>query len=261
MYVDIKEVVKKTYSDAANKKSGCGCGPGCCSPQSEMVLVEDYDVIQGYKPIADLGLGCGIPSQFLNIKEGDTVLDLGSGAGNDAFIAAQLVGPKGKVIGIDMTSAMIRLADKNKRILGLNQVEFIEGDIEDLPLQDSSVDIAMSNCVINLAPDKNRVFVELYRVLKRGGRFSISDIVLESDLPKQLVNSLEMYVGCIAGASTKRDYMKSIEQAGFRNISVVVERQIALPDSLLQNHLDNDELVEYRRKKRGILSVTICAEK
>ena len=215
MSEEIKEVVKRTYTEALTNDSGC-CGPACCTPAQDVAFNEDYSNLKGYDQDADYALGCGIPTEFAKIKEGDTVLDLGSGAGNDVFVARSIVGEKGKVVGVDMTEAMIAKANENKQKLGYQNIEFLLGDIEALPLNDHLIDVAISNCVMNLVPDKNLAYKEVYRVLKPGGHFSISDIVLSGNLPESIKDVAEMYAGCVSGALIKEDYIAAIKSAGFK---------------------------------------------
>ena len=260
MSEEIKEVVKKTYTEAVKNDSGC-CGPSCCSPEQDVAFNESYSNIEGYEQDADYALGCGIPTEFAKIKTGDTVLDLGSGAGNDAFVARSIVGENGKVVGVDMTEAMIAKANENKHKLGYQNVEFLLGDIEALPLNDATIDVAISNCVMNLVPDKNKAYNEVYRVLKPGGHFSISDIVLSGDLPQSIRDVAEMYAGCVSGALLKEDYIAAIKNAGFRNIAIVKERKLDLSDELLLQYVTPDALAEFRKMDGAIYSITVYAEK
>ena len=204
----VKDMVRQKYSEIAlqdkeTNESSC-CGSGCCSTDANNIMTEDYNTLEGYNPEADLGLGCGLPTQFAKIKKSDVVIDLGSGAGNDAFIARHETGETGKVIGIDFTPAMIERARQNAEVRGLNNVEFRQGDIEKMPVTANTADVIVSNCVLNLVPDKDGVFKEIFRVLKPGGHFSISDIVLEGELPKQIKEAAEMYAGCVSGAIQKQ---------------------------------------------------------
>ena len=199
----IKEIVKNKYSEIAVASQDCGCS--CCGTGAPVtidysIMSDDYAKIDGYVPDADLGLGCGLPTEHADIKEGDTVLDLGSGAGNDVFIARRLVGTKGKVIGLDFTDEMIKKARKNADKMKYNNVEFRKGDIEDMPVNDETVDVIVSNCVLNLVPDKEKAFFEMYRVLKTGGHFCVSDIVLNGELPEGILEAAALYTGCVAGA-------------------------------------------------------------
>ena len=261
MFEDAKEIIKKTYTNAVTNNTGCGCGPSCCSPSQDVGFNESYSGIEGYAKESDYGLGCGIPTEFAKINKGDTVLDLGSGAGNDVFVARNIVGDTGHVIGVDMTEAMIAKANENKQKLGYENIEFILGDIESLPVRDNTVDVAVSNCVMNLVPDKSLAYSEVYRVLKPEGHFSISDIVLSGDLPKGILNAAEMYAGCISGALNKSDYLQAIKNAGFNNVQVVKERQIQLPDELLLQHISTEELDVYRNSKSAVLSITVFGKK
>jgi arsenite methyltransferase len=262
---DIKTLVRETYSNiAAQSKdynaASC-CGASCCSTVDYAVFSEDYSKLQGYVADADLGLGCGVPTEFAQIKEGDTVIDLGSGAGNDAFVARAIVGVSGKVIGIDMTEAMIQKARENNDKLEFNNVEFRLGDIEKMPITSGKADVVISNCVLNLVPDKEKAFTEILRVLKPGGHFCVSDIVLEGILPSSISSVAEMYAGCVAGASQKSEYLQMIERAGFENISIVKEREIQLPDDILSSYMDAEEIVSYRSSGASIRSVTVYADK
>lgn len=212
---EIKKIVKKAYSKIASKKCSCQCG--CNSSEKEIAEQIGYlkkDIINFSD--ANLGLGCGNPVALSKIKEGEIVLDLGSGAGFDAFLAIQKVGKTGKVIGVDMTEKMIEKAKTNAKKYGYKNVEFKLGDIEDLPLEDNSVDVIISNCVINLAPDKEKVFSESYRVLKKEGRIYISDIVLLGKLSEKQKKDKKLLSGCVAGALQKEDYIEKMQKAGFK---------------------------------------------
>ena len=259
MSLEIKEIVKKTYTDAVLNES-C-CNTSCCNDDQDITFSENYSGINGYDENADYGLGCGIPTEFAKIKKGDSVLDLGSGAGNDVFVAQSIVGKNGHVIGVDMTEAMVERANENKTKLGLNNVEFLLGEIEKLPIIDSSIDVVISNCVMNLVPDKNLAYSEVFRVLKLNGHISISDIVLSGELPPKIKTAAQMYAGCISGAMNKVDYLNTIENAGFKNIEVVKERELYLPDEMLLQYITPEELIEYRRSESVISSVTVYAEK
>jgi arsenite methyltransferase len=256
----IKEVVKEKYGQIAREGTGCGCGTACCGDEMN-VMADDYSKLQGYNPDADLGLGCGLPTEFAKIKEGDTVIDLGSGAGNDAFIARSVVGEKGKVIGVDFTEAMIERAKANAAKLGFSNVEFRQGDIEDMPVKDNAADVIVSNCVLNLVPDKQKVINEIYRTLKPGGHFSISDIVLKGQLPEGLKASAEMYAGCVSGAIQKSEYLQYIHETGFANVTVQKEKKIVLPDEVLLEYIRPDALAALKASNTGIYSVTVYAEK
>ena len=261
----IKEMVKQKYSEIAlqdKETNSCSCcGSGSCSTEVYNIMSEDYKHLEGYNPDADLGLGCGLPTQFAKIKKGDTVIDLGSGAGNDCFVARAETGEGGKVIGIDFTPVMIEKARNNAEKLGFNNVEFREGDIEKMPVADNTANVVVSNCVLNLVPNKKAVFKEIYRVLKVGGHFSISDIVLVGELPEKLQTAAEMYAGCVAGAIQKSDYLAFIEQAGFQNITIQKNNPIILPDDILENYLSKEEISVYRENPPIIYSITVYAEK
>ena len=263
----IKQLVKDKYSEIANQSkdvnaaSCCGATSSCCGDDVYNIMADDYSKLEGYNPDADLGLGCGLPTEFAKIKEGDTVIDLGSGAGNDAFVARKFVGEKGKVIGVDFTDAMIARARDNAEKLGLNNVEFRQGDIEDMPVTANKADVIVSNCVLNLVPNKHKVFSEVYRVLKPGGHFSISDIVLEGELPAKWKEVAELYACCVSGAIQKKEYMGIIEEAGFTNIRLQKDKTIVIPDDILANYLSADEIAEYKKGATRIASITVYAEK
>ena len=194
-------------------------------------------------------------------KRGDTVIDLGSGAGNDCFIARNETGEDGRVIGIDFTPAMIDKAKANAQKLGFANVEFRQGDIENMPVSSNVADVIVSNCVLNLVPDKDKVFKEIFRVLKQGGHFSISDVVLIGDLPEALRKDAEMYAGCVAGAIQKGDYLELIKTNGFSNITIQKEKAINVPDDILKNYLNENELNSFKSGNTGIFSITVYAEK
>lgn len=262
---EVKEMVKQKYSEIALQdkeanQSSC-CGSGCCSTEVYNIMSDDYAQLEGYNPDADLGLGCGLPTQFAKIKKGDVVIDLGSGAGNDAFIARSETGETGKVIGIDFTPAMIDRARQNNEVRGFNNVEFRQGDIEKMPVTANTADVIVSNCVLNLVPNKDAVLKEIYRVLKRGGHFSISDIVLEGELPKQIKEAAEMYAGCVAGAIQKQVYLELIDANGFKNIAVQKDKAIIIPDDILRNHLSSGQIEAFKQSGTGIRSITVYAEK
>jgi ubiquinone/menaquinone biosynthesis C-methylase UbiE len=225
------------------------------------IMADDYSSLEGYNPDADLGLGCGIPTQYAKMKEGDTVIDLGSGAGNDAFVSRRYVGEKGKVIGIDFSDAMIAKARANVDKLGFNNIEFRKGDIEKIPVTANTADVVISNCVLNLVPNKQAVFSEIFRVLKSKAHFSISDIVLQGRLPDKLKAAAELYAGCVSGAIQKDDYLKLIHDTGFKNISLLKEKKITIPDEILLQHISEKELAELKTSDLGIYSITVYAEK
>ena len=262
---NIKEMVKQKYSEIAlqdkdTNQSSC-CGSGGCSTEVYNIMSDDYSELEGYHPNADLGLGCGLPTQFAKIKKGDTVIDLGSGAGNDCFIARAETGDSGKVIGIDFTPPMIDKARTNAEKLGFNNVEFRLGDIEKMPVTSNIADVIVSNCVLNLVPNKKNVFEEIYRVLKPGGHFSISDIVLTGSLPEKIKSAAEMYAGCVASAIDKNDYLNFIVHAEFKNIVLQKEKPIIVPDDILKNYLNEEDIKTYKSNPTIIFSITVYAEK
>lgn len=263
---ELKNLVREKYAEIAtqsktqNASSCCGA-TSCCGTDVYNIMADDYTKLEGYAPDADLGLGCGLPTEFAKIKEGDIVVDLGSGAGNDAFIARKITGEKGRVIGIDFTEPMISKARDNAARLGFTNVEFRQGDIEDMPIVGNKADVIVSNCVLNLVPNKHKVFGEVLRVLKPGGHFSISDIVLEGDLPVKWKEVAEMYAGCISGAIQKKDYLGIIEEAGFINITVQKDKTIIVPDEILKNYFSDEEITAFRNSNTRITSITVYAEK
>lgn len=264
MSEEIKDTVKKAYTEVVQTGPGCGCS--CGSPIQEVIdqswtLSESYENIDGYEQDADYALGCGLPTQDANISKGDVVLDLGSGAGNDVFVARSIVGESGRVIGVDMTEAMIAKANANKQKHGYENIDFILGEIENLPIEDNSIDVAVSNCVMNLVPSKEKAYGETYRVLKPNGHFNMSDIVLKGELPKGIKEAAEMYAGCISGAMEKEDYLKVIEGAGFKNIRITKERVIDVPDHIFLQYVSPSELASFRASENAILSLGVYAEK
>jgi SAM-dependent methyltransferase len=263
---DLKDIVRKKYSEIAlaqgrTNESCCGPGASCCDPTVGVNFSDDYSELQGYLPQADLGLGCGLPTEGSAIQSGQTVLDLGSGAGNDAFVARSLVGESGRVIGLDFSAEMVEKARRHAADLGYDNVSFLLGDIEDIPLPDSSIDVVISNCVLNLVPNKARAYREIMRVLRPGGRFNISDVVLEGTLPAGLAQAAALYVGCVAGAMQSDAYLQTIRAAGFAEVTVHSRKTIALPESLGKEHLDEQALQDFLRSQVGIFSVTVGAVK
>src|SRR5438477_4103118 len=264
---NVKEIVRQKYSEIAlqdkqtNQSSCCGATSVCCGDDVYNIMADDYSKLEGYNPDADLGLGCGLPTQFAKIKKGDVVIDLGSGAGNDAFIARHETGETGKVIGIDFTPAMIEKARKNAEVRGFNNVEFRQGDIDDMPVTSNKADVIVSNCVLNLVPNKHKVFSEVYRALKPGGHFSISDIVLEGELPGKWKQVAELYAGCVSGAIQKNEYLAIIEEAGFMNILLQKEKQIVLPDDILGKYLSAGEIRSYKESNINNQRITVYADK
>lgn len=262
---EVKNLVREKYSeialqDKATNETSC-CGAGGCTTEVYNIMNDDYSQLEGYQPEADLGLGCGLPTAFAKIKKGDVVIDLGSGAGNDCFVARAETGESGKVIGIDFTEAMISKARENADKLGFNNVEFRLGDIDQMPVSASTADVIVSNCVLNLVPDKAKVFGEIFRVLKPGGHFSISDIVLVGSLPEKLRDAAEMYAGCVAGAIQKEEYLELINQNGFTNVSLQKEKAIIIPDDILANYLSSEEIEDFKSSQLGIFSISVFAQK
>lgn len=261
----IKDLVRRKYSEIAlqdkeSNEASC-CGSGCCTTEVYNIMTDDYTNLQGYNPDADLGLGCGLPTQFAQIKKGDVVIDLGSGAGNDAFIARSETGEMGKVIGIDFTEAMIEKARGNAEKLGYHNIEFRKGDIEKMPVTSNIADVIVSNCVLNLVPNKDGVFKEIRRVLKPGGHFSISDIVLVGTLPVKIREAAEMYAGCVSGAIQKQAYLELIEINEFSDITIQKEKPITIPDDILSTYLSSEEINQFRNSGAGIFSITVFARK
>ncbi len=262
---ELKELVRQKYSEIAlqdkeTNQSSC-CGAGGCSTEVYNIMSDDYTTLEGYNPDADLGLGCGLPTEFAQIKAGDVVVDLGSGAGNDCFVARNLAGPTGKVIGVDFTPAMIDKARKNAEKLNFHNVEFRQGDIENMPISANVADVVISNCVLNLVPNKDAVIKDIFRVLKPGGHFSISDVVLVGSLPEKIRNAAEMYAGCVSGAVQKQIYLELIELNEFSNITIQKEKAIVIPNDILINYLTEDEITSYNNSGAGIFSVTVFAQK
>lgn len=255
---ELKLVVQEKYGKIAtaaedDKNNPCGCSSGCCSSVDYTVFSEDYKNLEGYNPEADLNLGCGIPVEFAGISPGNHVLDLGSGAGNDCFVARALVGETGYVTGLDFTEPMLHKAEENRKKLGYSNIDFVKGDIEEMPLPDDNYDVVLSNCVLNLVPDKQKAFHEIMRVLKPGGHFCVSDVVIKGKLPEKIRSDAEFYAGCVAGASEMEEYSGMIRKAGFQNIVIHKEKKIQLPDNMLSEIPDTKSL--------GIFSITISASK
>lgn len=254
--IAVKENVRRKYDEIARRgeKAGCACG---CGPESITMIGDEYSGVEGYVPDADLGLGCGMPTELAGIDEGDTVLDLGSGAGLDAFVARSIVGDTGRVIGVDMTESMIARARENAAKLGYDNVTFELGEIEALPVESDSVDVVISNCVLNLVPQKEHAFAEMYRVLKPGAHFCVSDIVVTGDLPESVRASAELYAGCVAGALKRDEYLALISEAGFTGVEVAAEKVIEVPDEVLEQEASMADLAEFRRNGGAIVSVTV----
>ncbi|WP_422362203.1 arsenite methyltransferase [Reichenbachiella sp.] len=262
---ELKQIVKDKYAKIATQEtavnaSSC-CGATASSGEVYNIMTDDYSEMEGYEADADLALGCGLPTAFANIQKGDTVIDLGSGAGNDCFIARHETGETGKVIGVDFTEPMIEKARMNADKLGYNNVEFRYDDIEKMPVAENTADVIVSNCVLNLVPNKKNVIAEIFRVLKPGGHFSISDIVLVGELPEALQHDAEMYAGCVSGAIQKDEYLGYIKNQGFSNVTIQKEKAIDIPNDILSKYLNEDELAQFRSGTTGIFSVTVYAEK
>jgi arsenite methyltransferase len=263
---EIKRVVKDKYAEIARQggEKGCCATDSCCGADAGVLsstFSDSYDGIEGYLPEADLGLGCGLPVKFAGLLEGQTVVDLGSGAGNDVFVARTAVGRSGRVIGVDMTQDMIEKARLNNAKLGYDNVEFRLGDIEELPVADGTADVVVSNCVINLVPDKKKAFLEIFRILKPGAHFCISDIVLQGELPDELVELAELYAGCVAGALQQNDYIEAIKAAGFSKVEIKGAKRIDLPKDVLKGHLSEDSLDAISKSNVAIMSVTVVGDK
>ena len=261
----LKDNVRRQYAaiarqDKATNASSC-CGAGGCSTEVYNIMTDDYTGLAGYAPDADLGLGCGLPTQFAGIRPGDTVLDLGSGAGNDCFVARHETGADGRVIGVDFTPEMVAKARENAGKLGFQNVEFRQGDIEELPVSDGMIDVVVSNCVLNLVPDKRKAFSEVMRVLKPDGHFSISDVVLVGELPQAIREAAEMYAGCVSGALQESEYLGIIHELGFEQVTVQKRKAIVVPDDILSNYLDPAAMEQYRASGTGIFSITVSASK
>jgi len=263
---DLKLIVKEKYGEIAtqskqqNESSCCGA-TGCCSSVDYTVFSESYNKIEGYNPDADLGLGCGIPTQFAGIRKGDHVLDLGSGAGNDCFVARSIVGDSGRVIGLDFTDAMLAKANENNNKLGFTNVEFVKGDIEEMPLPDKIIDVVVSNCVLNLVPDKDKAFSQIMRVLKPGGHFCVSDVVIKGNLPDKLRKNAEMYAGCVSGAIEMADYIQIIEKQGFKDVTIHKQKEIEIPVAVLTEIMSEKEIADFREENIGIYSITVSGFK
>lgn len=262
----LKLIVQEKYGQIARQGSKQGqslcCGSsGCCGELEFSMIGDEYKGLDGYHPDADLGLGCGVPTQFAALKIGDHVLDLGSGAGNDCFVVRSLVGETGKVTGLDFTEAMVVRANQNAMKLGFSNVQFLQGDIEEMPLPDNGFDVIVSNCVLNLVPDKVRAFAQMYRVLKPGGHFCISDVVVKGSLPAAFRTEAELYVGCVSGAVSMDEYLDIIHKQGFKNIVVHKQKEIHLPDNVLQKYFSNQEIADFVYGDAGIFSITVSGYK
>ncbi len=263
---EFKFIVQEKYGEIARQSvlqtsSSCCGTSGCCGDQGFSMIGDDYQNLEGYNPDADLGLGCGVPTQFAGILKGNHVLDLGSGAGNDCFVARAMVGDSGWVTGLDITEPMIAKAKANAVKLGVENVEFVRGDIEMMPLPENRYDVVLSNCVLNLVPDKGKAFSEIFRVLKPGGHFCVSDVVIKGTLPENIRNDAEMYVGCVSGALEKDEYLSIISSRGFQKVTLHKQSEIVIPDSVLEKSLTHEEIKSFRDGGTGIFSITVSGSK
>ena len=257
----LKQIVKDKYAEiaVASKKKGCGC---CGDKELDYsVLSLDYKGLNGYVADADLKLGCGIPTNHAGIKTGNRVLDLGSGAGNDCFVARSIVGETGFVTGLDFTDEMLHKAQRNNIMMGYENVEFVKGDIEQIPLPDNSYDVVISNCVLNLVPNKKKAFSEIKRVLKPGGHFCVSDIVLKGELPDDMREAAALYAGCVSGALQKEDYIQIVRDSGYSKVEIKDERVNDVPDEYLLQHVSKKALKSYQDSDAGIFSITVVGTK
>jgi arsenite methyltransferase len=256
---ETKTLVRDKYAEIATGKTSC-CGKRTAASAYAGVGAA-YGEVEGYVRDADLGLGCGVPTELARLAPGQTVLDLGCGAGNDVFIARRCVGDAGRVIGLDFTPEMLAKAEANRSKLGYDNVEFRQGEIEAMPVADAEVDVVISNCVLNLVPDKRAAFAEIFRVLKPGGHFTVSDIVLEGELPAKMKSAAELYVGCVAGALQRTEYLDAVRGAGFEAVEVPKAREIQIPDADLLQELNEDELRAFRASGTRIVSATVVGTK
>lgn len=253
---ELKKIVKEKYGKIA-EQSICCC---CCEPEYS-TFNDNYDEKEGYVADADLKLGCGMPVDYAGIQKGDHVLDLGCGAGNDCFVARAETGEEGKVTGLDFSDEMLAKANANINNLGFKNIEFVKGDIDDMPFHNDQFDVIISNCVLNLVPDKQKAYREIYRVLKLGGHFCISDVVIRGSLPESIKNDAEMYAGCVSGALLKEEYLDIISASGFKNVEIKTEKIITLPDELLMQNLNTEEIENFKKSNTGIFSITIVGSK
>ncbi len=260
----LKEVVREKYGAIARARTGVSCcGPSsCCGEDLGASMIGDaYRDVAGRVPEADLGLGCGVPTEAAGLAPGQTVVDLGAGAGNDVFIARRAVGENGRVIGVDMTPAMVAKARLNAEKLGYGNIEFLLGEIERVPLPDAIADVVISNCVFNLVPDKVQAFREVWRILKPGGHFSVSDIVSTAVMPERLKEVAALYTGCVAGARPLAEYQRIVAASGFGPMEIRQQRIIDLPAAMLEQHLDGEEIAALRASGLKVLSVTLWAQR
>jgi len=264
---NIKAIVKEKYSriaansDEKEHSDCCGTSSCCGTTMDYTVFSDSYENQAGYHADADLGLGCGIPTEFAGLKPGDHVLDLGSGAGNDCFVARAIVGETGHVTGLDFSEEMISKAQKNAAKLVYKNVDFVHGDIEEMPFENGRFDIILSNCVLNLVPDKSKAFIEMFRVLKHGGRFCVSDIVVNGELSEKVLADAEMYAGCVSGAMKMDDYLQVIKDAGFVNLLIHKQKKIEIPEDILEKHLTDNETAAQINEHAGLFSITVSASK
>ena len=257
----IKATVREKYAQIAIGAASSCCDSSACCGDDLSMIGDAYDTVEGYVADADLGLGCGLPTEQANIAAGQTVLDLGAGAGLDAFVARRIVGEEGRVLGLDMTQEMVDKARANAQALGYDNVDFYLGDIEAMPFEEDTVDVVISNCVLNLVPDKKAAFAEMYRVLKPGGHFCVSDIVYQGQMPEAVKRSAELYVGCVAGAMEREAYLGALQEAGFADVEVVKGRVIDIPNEALQQVLGPAEREAFQQSGSAILSVTVYGVK
>ncbi len=254
---DLKLIVQEKYGKIASSsgaESGSCCGTSaCCSSEGLTTFNESYTHLDGYVPEADMSLGCGVPVDYAGIRPGDRILDLGSGAGNDCFVARSMTGENGHVTGLDFTEEMLLKAEENRQKLGYTNIEFVRGDIEEMPLADNSYDVVLSNCVLNLVPDKQKAFSEIMRVLKPGGHFCVSDVVVKGALSEKARSDAELYAGCVSGASTLDEYLGFIRRTGYSDIIIHKEKMIQMPDGVLDP--------ADRQQGTGVYSITVSATK
>ena len=271
----LKDLVREKYSEIAEKSDrgdvpDC-CGPaGCCESTTGKqtvagtyfdIMAESYEGLEGHLSDADLSLGCGLPVAFAGLKPSQSVLDLGSGAGNDIFIARSIVGDRGRLTGLDFSEAMTRKARANAEKMGYDNIYFITGDIEDMPLETGGFDVVLSNCVLNLVPDKKSAFSEIFRVLKSGGLFSISDIVLEGSIPESIQEAAEAYVGCVSGAMQKEEYLEIVRAGGFSDVTIRKEREIVIPQEWFVQLLGEQQATTLDSLSFRVLSITLNGKK
>ncbi len=259
---ELKQLVRDKYAAIALNPSHGGCCDSDCNNSVDYSFIGDaYEGKEGYVAEADLGLGCGLPTEFAKISPGQTVVDLGSGAGNDCFIARAETGANGKVIGVDFTLEMVEKARANTVKMGFENVVFHLGEIDQNPLPDHTADVVVSNCVFNLVPNKKKAFAETFRIIKPGGHFSISDVVIQGSVPEGLRHEAELYAGCVSGAMDKEAYLDLIKAAGFKNVTIQKEKKIEVPDEVMSQYLEDSERKQWDEAEVGIFSITVYAEK